>query len=106
MTVYNKLVRDRIPDLIQEQGQNPVVRILEDEEYMRCLEQKLDEEVAEFHRDRNVEELADIMEVVFALAEIIGASREKLMDAYGQKHDERGGFAKRIYLISKTDKCL
>ena len=102
---YNKLVRDKIPELIQKQGQNPVIRILDDEEYARCLEQKLDEETAEFHRDRTVEELADILEVVFALADHLGASREELMDVYQKKHEERGGFADRVFLISKTDKC-
>lgn len=105
MTVYNKLVRDKIPQLIQEQGQCPVVRILEDEEYIQCLEMKLDEEVAEYHRDKNLEELADILEVVYAMADHLGASREELMRVYGQKHDQRGGFADKVFLISKTDKC-
>ncbi len=106
MTVYNKLVRDKIPELIRQQGQNPILRILEDEEYTKCLEQKLDEEVAEYHRDRNLEELADILEVVFALAEDLGASRELLMKVYQAKHDERGGFADRLFLIAKEDICL
>lgn len=103
--VYNKLVRDKIPEMIWQQGQNPVLRILEDDEYTQCLEQKLDEEVAEYHRDKNIEELADILEVVFALADCLGASREELMQVYQQKHDERGGFADKVFLISKTDKC-
>lgn len=103
--VYNKLVRDKIPDIIRQQGQNPVLRILDDEEYTQCLEQKLDEEVAEFRRDRNAEELADILEVVFALADDLGVSREELMQVWEKKHAERGGFADRVFLISKTDKC-
>ena len=103
---YNKLVRDRIPELIEAGGEYPVVRILNDEEYTRCLEGKLDEEVAEFHRDRNLEELADILEVVFALADNLGASREELMDVYRKKHDQRGGFSKRLFLVSKEDKRL
>lgn len=103
--VYNKLVRDKIPDLIRKRSENPVIRILDDEEYTACLHQKLDEEAAEFHRDKNAEELADILEVVFALAADLGISREKLMEAYQKKHEERGGFADRIFLISKTDKC-
>lgn len=106
MTVYNKLVRDRIPDIIRRQGEKPVVRILEDEEYTLCLEGKLDEEVAEYHRDKNLEELADILEVVFALAENLGASREELLDVYRQKNEKRGGFADRVFLISKEDNCL
>lgn len=67
------------------------------------LEKKLDEEVGEYHRDKNAEELADILEVVFALAENIGCSREQLMAVYQRKHDDRGGFADRCFLISKSD---
>ena len=101
--VYNKLVRDRIPDLITAQGQKPHTRILDDGEYTRALEAKLDEEVGEYHRDRNVGELADILEVVYALAANLGCSREELEDTWRRKHDERGGFAQRIFLISKDE---
>ena len=101
MVVYNKLVRDRIPEIIEAQGETPSIRILEQEEYMQHLEAKLDEEVGEYHRDKNVEELADILEVVFALAEANGCSRAELMEVYQKKHDARGGFGKRIFLISK-----
>lgn len=102
---YNKLVRDKIPELIRQQGDEPVIRILDDEEYAQCLEQKLDEEVGEFHRDQNAEELADILEVVYALSENLGVSREKLEAIYQSKHHQRGGFQDRVFLISKTDKC-
>ena len=99
---YNKLVRDKIPELIEAKGERAVLRILEAEEYRRCLEDKLDEEVTEFHRDRNLEELADILEVVYALADTLGASRQELMDAYDKKHQKRGGFSRRVFLISKN----
>ena len=98
---YNKLVRDRIPEIIKNQGETPHIRILEQDEYKACLERKLDEEVREFHQDQNIEELADILEVVFALAEDLGASREELMEVYQRKHEKRGGFRNRIFLISK-----
>lgn len=98
--VYNKLVRDKIPELIRKQGEIPNVRVLDREEYTRCLDRKLDEEVAEFHRDRNLEELADILEVVYALAENMGHTKEELLEACQKKHDERGGFRDRIFLIS------
>lgn len=106
MTVYNKLVRDRIPELIEQKGEHPVVRILDDAEYTEQLERKLDEEVAEYHRDRNLEELADIMEVVFALTENLGASREELMEAYRRKNEKRGGFSKRIFLVAKEEEMF
>ena len=98
---YNKLVRDKIPDIIMAQGEKPVIRILSDTEYTESLERKLDEEVAEFHRDKNAEELADILEVVFALAEDMECSQQQLMEIYWKKHEARGGFAERIFLISK-----
>ena len=103
MVVYNKLVRDRIPDMIKAQGETPIIRILDTEEYLQHLEAKLDEETGEYHRDKNPEELADILEVVFALAEAIGCSKKELMEVYRRKHDARGGFEKRIFLISKED---
>ena len=99
--IYNKLVRDRIPEIIEAQGEKPNIRTLEQVEYLHQLEAKLDEEVEEFHRDKNAEELADILEVVFALAEANGVARQELMNVYQKKHDARGGFGKRIFLISK-----
>lgn len=103
MIEYGKLVRDKIPRLIEEQGEKPLFRVLDEGEYRRFLELKLDEETAEFHRDRNVEELADILEVVFALAASLGSSREGLMEVYQRKHDARGGFAERFFLIGKEE---
>ena len=101
MTVYNKLVRDRIPEIIEAQGEKPNIRTLEQVEYLHHLEAKLDEEVGEYHRDKTAEELADILEVVFALAEADGVTRQELMDVYQKKHDARGGFRDRVFLISK-----
>ena len=101
MMVYNKLVRDKIPEIMESKGEKPNIRILSDEEYIHALERKLDEEVGEYHADKNAEELADILEVVFALADAIGCSREELMEIFQKKQDSRGGFAKRYFLISK-----
>ena len=101
---FNKLVRDRIPAIIEAGGERPVTRILNDEEYLRCLEQKLDEETAEYHEGKNLEELADILEVVYALTEAGGHSREELLSVYEKKHEARGGFADRVFLISKEER--
>ena len=99
--VYNKLVRDKIPDIINAQGETPNFRILEREEYLRCLEEKLDEEVGEYHRDKTPEELADILEVVYALAAAHGCSESELLQLREEKRRARGGFDGRIFLISK-----
>ena len=101
MTEYNKLVRDKIPQIIRNSGHTPITRVLDDAEFLACLENKLDEEVAEFHRDNNVEELADILEVVYALAEADGYSREDLNRICNEKRSERGGFHDRIFLEGK-----
>lgn len=98
---FNKLVRDKIPQIIESQGETPVTRVLEDGEYHAALEQKLREEVAEYLESREVSELADILEVVYALCEADGHTLGDLTDAYVQKHEARGGFAKRVFLVSK-----
>ena len=103
MTVYNKLVRDKIPEMIHAQGETPHTRILEQPEYTACLEAKLDEEVLEYHKERNLEELADILEVVYALAEDLGHTRQELEAICDRKQEARGGFRDRIFLISKEE---
>ncbi len=98
---FNKLVRDKIPDMIINEGLIPETRILSDEEYISELDRKLDEEIAEYHQDKNLEELADILEVLFSIAEARGYSIEDLMKLKEEKRNKRGGFSKKIYLISK-----
>lgn len=100
---YNKLVRDNIPDIIRAQGETPVVRTLDDEEYRLCLVKKLREETEEFCESGELEELADILEVVFALAKAQGRTVDELMDAYRRKHEARGGFDKRVFLMAKQE---
>ena len=65
-TTYNKLVRDRIPEIIQASGKMCSTEILSDEEYQKQVDAKLDEELAEYHKDQNIEELADLVEVIHA----------------------------------------
>jgi predicted house-cleaning noncanonical NTP pyrophosphatase (MazG superfamily) len=95
---YNKLVRDRIPEMIEEQGKTCVVEILSDEEYISMVDAKLDEELAEYHKDQNIEELADLLEVIYAAAAARGYSREQLETVRAQKAEERGGFGKKLLL--------
>jgi len=101
MTQYNKLVRDKILQIIRHSGYTPITRVLDDAEFLTCLESKLDEEVAEFHRDNNIEELADILEVVYALAEVDGYSKDDLNRICNEKRAARGGFRDRIFLEGK-----
>lgn len=92
-----KLVRDKIPDIIRSDGKNPITRILSDEEYLYELDKKLNEEVAEYQADKSIEEMADVLEVLFAICEARGHSIEELMEVKQAKQDKRGGFKDRIY---------
>ncbi|WMJ79337.1 nucleoside triphosphate pyrophosphohydrolase [Clostridium sp. MB40-C1] len=98
MPTYNKLVRDKIPEIIDNSGKQFDIHIADKCETLKLLEAKLDEEVLEFHKDKNLEELADIMEVVFALAKNLGFSEEELLNKRLSKKEERGGFDENIVL--------
>ncbi len=98
MIQYNKLVRDRIPEIIQKSGRKCHTRILADEEYVKELTKKLHEEVKEFTEQPNLEELADILEIINALAEILTADIAKVEDIRKQKALDRGTFKDRIFL--------
>ena len=95
---YNKLVRDRIPEIIEVSGKTCKTEILKDEEYIRMIDAKLDEELAEYHKDQNIEELADLMEVIHAAAIARGYTLEELEQVRAEKAEKRGGFAKKILL--------
>ena len=95
---YNKLVRDRIPEIIETSGNTCVTEILSDEDYLKMLDAKLEEELAEYHADQNIEELADLMEVIRACAVARGYSVEELEQVRAEKATKRGGFEKKILL--------
>lgn len=95
---YNKLVRDRIPEIIEASGKNCVTEILSDEAYLRMIDAKLDEELAEYHQDQNLEELADLTEVIHAAVIARGYTLEDLERVRAEKVGKRGGFEKKILL--------
>lgn len=95
---YNKLVRDKIPDIIEKSGQKPIFHTVDKALLPLCLRMKLNEEVLEYNESECIEELADILEVVYALCEASGNSIKRLHKLYRQKHKERGGFSKGIFL--------
>ena len=97
--VYNKLVRDRIPEIIASTGDKYKIRTLSDAEYIEMLDAKLDEELKEYHEDKNIEELADILEVLYAVAKARGYSKEELEETRLKKREKRGGFDNKILLI-------
>lgn len=95
---YHKLVRDHIPEIIEASGKNCKIEILSDAEYLRMVDAKLDEELTEYHKDQNIEELADLMEVIYAAAIARGYTIEQLEQVRAEKAAKRGGFQKRILL--------
>ena len=95
---YPKLVRDRIPEIIKDSGNTCITEILSDQEYLRMLDAKLDEELDEYHQDQNIEELADLMEVIRACAVARGYTIEELERIRVEKAAKRGGFEKKILL--------
>lgn len=97
--IYHKLIRDRIPEIIEQTGQICVTRVLEEEEYLDMVNAKLHEELAEYQADQNLEELADLLEVLYAAAEAHGFTREQLEQARSEKEAQRGAFRKRLLLL-------
>lgn len=95
---YNKLVRDKIPDIIGARGERCVTHIASKTDYEKKLFEKLQEEVAELINDKNVNEIADVLEVIDAIAVLKGFSREEIEETKQKKFAERGGFEKRIIL--------
>lgn len=95
---YDKLVRDKIIEIIEAKGGKALYHAATDEEYGEKLKEKLLEEVAEFLEAENIEEMADIFEVIDALLELKGWKYEEIADIQKKKRDERGGFERRIIL--------
>lgn len=99
-----KLVRDKIPEIIKREGKRALIDTLDDEEFEVFLERKLDEEVKEYHESREAEELADILEVLIALAQLKGLTFADLVDLQTKKAVKKGSFTKKILLRAVCEK--
>lgn len=95
---YNKLVRDKIPEYICKKGGNPITHIADNAEYWQKLKDKLLEEIEEFKKDENIEEFADLLEVIDAIAEYKKFDRDEVERIKNKKADERGKFKDKIIL--------
>ena len=100
MKVYNKLVRDIKTEMFLNENRHPVTRVLDNDEYRVELNKKLQEEVKEYIEDNNVEELADIVEVVYGILDSMDISLEEFERVRKAKVDKRAAFKDRIYLES------
>ena len=95
---YQKLVRDKIPQIIRKSGKEPVFAAVSREEVLDYLAKKLQEEAAEYAASREAEELADVLEVIRAIAAESGVAMEEIEKIRARKAQERGGFADRLVL--------
>lgn len=108
MPTYNKLVRDKIPTIIEQSGKTFKSRVLQREEYQHELTKKAKEELQEYieaptHQEEAIEELADLLEVMHALAAVHGAIPEQLEKVREEKAKERGKFDNRVYLVETEE---
>lgn len=103
-TKYNKLVRDRIPEIIEADGKTCVCETPADKDYLRLLDAKLNEELAEYQESKSLEELADLLEVLRATVQARGWTWEQLEQVRREKAASRGGFEKKIFLKEVLEK--
>lgn len=99
--IYNKLVRDKIPNIIKEKKETPVVKILDDDEYKEALEKKLYEEYQEVIKasgEDRVEELADMLEIIKVLEKLENKTLDDVIEIANKKVDKRGAFEEKIFL--------
>lgn len=99
--IYNKLVRDKIPNIIKEKGETPIIKVLDESNYKEELEKKLYEEykeVLEASGNDRIEELADMLEVIRALAGLENKNLNDIIDIANKKSEKRGSFDEKIFL--------
>jgi predicted house-cleaning noncanonical NTP pyrophosphatase (MazG superfamily) len=106
-TVHNKLIRDNVPELLSERGIECSIKVLQEHEYIDALQKKLQEEVTEFFtakgKEHQIEELADVLEVVRALVAVTGATMDELENVRLEKGKKRGAFQKRLFLEQTSE---
>jgi len=96
-------VGNKIEDIIKKSGKSCNVKKLSDDKFLLELEKKLAEEITEYQNDKNPEELADILEVIYRIAKLRGISKEELENIRIKKSEERGGFEENLFLIDTTN---
>ena len=99
MKKYDKLIRDKIPEIIAADGKEYEIEVMNEEEYKKYLQDKLVEEVEEYIESEEIEELADVLEVMRAIAELENVDFDEIERIREEKKDERGGFENRLKLF-------
>ena len=103
ITTYNKVIRDKIPEIIVDSGKKGIVKQLTDEEFLPELEKKLHEEITEYLSNRELEELADVFEVIHRILKLRNVSVEEMESIRSKKFLKRGGFEKNYFLLEVRD---
>lgn len=100
---YHKLIRDKIPEIIERSGKICRTEILDDADYLKLLDEKLTEELSEYQESKSLEELADLLEVMEAVVTARGYSWEQLQTVKAEKKAARGGFAEKLLLLEVSE---
>jgi predicted house-cleaning noncanonical NTP pyrophosphatase (MazG superfamily) len=100
---YNKAIRDKIPEVIKKSGKKYEIKTLSDEEFLEELERKLVEEINEYQESKDVEELSDILEVIYRISSLKGTTSKQLDRIRKDKATKRGSFDNNLFLISTED---
>ncbi len=95
---YNKLIRDNNVKIMEDRGCKVTYEILDNKRYEEELDKKLKEEVEEYLADYSVEEMADVMEVIYAILEYRGTSMEEVEQVRIKKRNRKGAFKNKIFL--------
>ena len=103
MNEYDKLIRDKIPEIIEQSGKKCIVEVMDNDTYIEYLDQKLNEELAEYQQDKSIEELADLLEVMYAVVTARGYSVAELERIRLEKAEKRGAFEKKLLLKSVSE---
>lgn len=103
MIEYDKLIRDKIPEIIEQSGKKCIIEVMDNDTYIEYLDQKLNEELAEYQQDKSIEELADLLEVMYAVVTARGYSVAELERIRLEKSEKRGAFEKRLLLKSVSE---
>ena len=101
--IHNKAIRDKIPEIIEKSGSKCNVKTLSDVEFLEKLEEKLGEEFSEYQDSKSPEELVDILEVIFRIAELQGITKEELEQIRVKKKEQRGAFEKNLFLVDTKE---
>jgi len=101
--IYNKAVRDKIQNIIKKSGNSCSVKTLSDEEFLIKLEEKLLEEILEYQQSKSIEELVDILELIYRISKLKGTSSERLEEIRKKKARKRGAFEKNLFLIDTEE---